>query len=44
VLVGDHLLLRDFEPYGIIFKPINVCVVITADNAGKEFWDSWDDI
>jgi hypothetical protein len=26
-LVGDHLQLRDFGPYGIIF--INVCVVIT---------------
>jgi hypothetical protein len=28
VLVGDHLLLRDFGPYGIIF--MNVCVVITV--------------
>jgi uncharacterized YccA/Bax inhibitor family protein len=27
-LVGDHLLLRDFGPYGLIF--INVCVVITV--------------
>jgi uncharacterized YccA/Bax inhibitor family protein len=27
-LVGDHLMLRDFGPYGIIF--INVCVVITV--------------
>jgi uncharacterized YccA/Bax inhibitor family protein len=27
-LVGDHLLLRDFEPYGIIF--MNVCVVINV--------------
>jgi uncharacterized YccA/Bax inhibitor family protein len=26
-LVGDHLLLRDFGPYEIIF--MNVCVVIT---------------
>jgi hypothetical protein len=28
VLVGEHLLLRDFGPYGIIF--MNVCVVITV--------------
>jgi uncharacterized YccA/Bax inhibitor family protein len=27
-LVGDHLLLRDFGPYGIIFT--NMCVVITV--------------
>jgi hypothetical protein len=27
-LLGDHLLLRDFGPYGIIF--MNVCVVITV--------------
>jgi hypothetical protein len=25
LLVADHLLLRDFGPYGIVF--INVCVV-----------------
>jgi hypothetical protein len=28
VLVGDHSLLRDFGPYGIIF--MNVYVVITV--------------
>jgi hypothetical protein len=28
MLVGDHLLFRDFGPYGIIFK--NVCVIITV--------------
>jgi hypothetical protein len=27
-LVGEHLLLMDFRPYGIIF--MNVCVVITV--------------
>jgi hypothetical protein len=27
-LVGDHLLLRNFEPYGIIF--MNVCVATTV--------------
>jgi hypothetical protein len=27
-LVGDHLLLRDFAPYGMIF--MNMCVVITV--------------
>jgi hypothetical protein len=27
MLVGDHLLLRDYGPYRIIF--INVCVIIT---------------
>jgi hypothetical protein len=27
-LVGDHLLLRDFRPYGIIF--MNACVIIVA--------------
>jgi hypothetical protein len=26
ILVGDHLLSRDFEPYGLIF--INMCIVI----------------
>jgi hypothetical protein len=28
VSVGDHLLLRNFGSYGIIF--INVCVVVTV--------------
>jgi hypothetical protein len=27
-LVGDHLLLRDFEPYGILFK--DMCTVVTV--------------
>jgi hypothetical protein len=28
MLVGDHLVFRDFRPYGIIF--MNMCVVTTV--------------
>jgi hypothetical protein len=40
-LVGDHLPLRDFGPYGIIF--INVCVVMTVATVMllKDFWPYW---
>jgi hypothetical protein len=28
VLVGDHLLLREFGPYGIIFVNVSVVVIV----------------
>jgi hypothetical protein len=34
-LVGDHLLLRYIEPYGVIF--MDVCDVITV-TMGSDFW------
>lgn len=36
MLVGDHLLLRDIRPYGIIF--MNVCYKRCHGDAGKGFW------
>jgi hypothetical protein len=41
-LLGDHLLLRDFRPYGIIFT--NVCYNRCHDNAVKGFWALWNNI
>jgi hypothetical protein len=44
VLVGDHLLLRDFWSYGVIF--MNVCVVTTVVNIMllRDFWYLQDNI
>lgn len=40
-VVHDRLLLKDFEPYGIILT--NVCVVITVATVmlGRDFWLNW---
>jgi hypothetical protein len=40
-LVSDHLMLRDFGPYGIIY--MNVCCHnVCHGNSGKGFWALWD--
>jgi hypothetical protein len=40
--VGDHLTVRDFGPYAIIFT--NVCHNRYQCNAVKLFWALWDNI
>jgi hypothetical protein len=41
-LVGDHLLLRDFAPYGITFMNMCVCCYNRCrGNAVKGFWALW---